>query len=71
MGDNLVGTIEAAFDKFSAGSAAGTILINGEYDGFDFGAVTNTNLISIKASKNPFTRLVRMHSCILFGVLSK
>ena len=51
VGDNLVGTIEAAFDKFSAGSAAGTILINGEYDGFDFGAVTNTNLISIKALK--------------------
>ena len=51
VGDNLVGTIEAAFDKFSAGSAARTILINGEYDGFDFGAVTNTNLISIKALK--------------------
>lgn len=49
--DNLVGTIEAAFDKFFAGSAAGTILINGEYDGFDFGAATNTNLISIKALK--------------------
>ena len=49
--DNLVGTIEAAFGKISAGTAAGTILINGEYDGFDFGAATNSNLISIKALK--------------------
>ncbi len=49
--DNLVGTIEAAFDKISAGTAAGTILINGEYDGFDFGAATKSNLISIKALK--------------------
>ncbi len=49
VGDNLVGTIEAAFDKFSKGTAAGTILINGEYDGFVFDVYTNTSLLSIKA----------------------